>query len=448
MNLSYNPLNQKKIFSSLNRRKNRPSFILVLFLAVLLLASTIAVSYLYIKDHQKHAFLVWQLQETQKTLQHIHLSLARGDLKRAFADLDQAQKSVAEMLPKEKVAPPKSMMAKKEAPASVAPPTSTVPTAPPVVPATAAAPAPQAVPPVATVPAAAFRAAAPAALVIPEGKSPYPFILAVTGEYLLVCEKDKKTLHLFRYGNKGFTLVKSYACIVGANGLDKHKEGDLATPVGNYFTLRFIPKQALSEKYGFGAFVLNYPNFLDRKARKDGAGIWLHGHAPGINLGAQELRNTSGCIVVGNEDLKELKGYIKDSGTPVVVVNSLQYVPRAQQEQRAAEITDLMKSWGKAWESGKSDLFMGHYSVNFINADGMNYQAFKRQKETVNKGKKFIQVRIEDMACLLAQEKEGQIAVVRFMQRYRSNNFKSDSRKIFYLRKGPPGWQIIGESRL
>jgi allophanate hydrolase subunit 1 len=34
------------------------------------------------------------------------------------------------------------------------------------------------------------------------------------------------------------------------------------------------------------------------------------------------------------------------------------------------------------------------------------------------------------------------------MQIYRSNNFESDSKKLFYLKKGPAGWQIIGESRL
>jgi murein L,D-transpeptidase YafK len=288
----------------------------------------------------------------------------------------------------------------------------------------------------------------PASLAIPEDKSPYPFILANSGEYLLLCEKDQKTLHLFRYTNQRFSLVKSFACIVGANGLDKRKEGDLATPVGNYFTLRFIQDQNLPEKYGFGAFVLNYPNFLDRKARKDGTGIWLHGHTPGKSLGDEELQNTSGCIAVGNEHLKELKGYIKDSGTPVVVVNRLQLSTSPQQRLLADELSAFMKSWGKAWESGKTDLFMKHYSSDFINADGMNYQSFRRQKENVNKGKKFIQVKIENMAILLPQEKGGQIAVVRFTQRYQSNNYNSDSRKLFYLKKGQSGWQIIGESRL
>ena len=89
-----------------------------------------------------------------------------------------------------------------------------------------------------------------------------------------------------------------------------------------------------------------------------------------------------------------------------------------------------------------------HEFSDFVNSDGMNYQAFKRQKEKVNRGKKFIRVKIENPAILLPQEKDGQIAVVRFTQRYNSNNFQSDSRKLFYLKKGQAGWQIIGESRI
>jgi murein L,D-transpeptidase YafK len=277
---------------------------------------------------------------------------------------------------------------------------------------------------------------------------PYPFVLAETGEYLLVTEKDQKTLHLFRFADNRFALLKSYPCIVGANDLDKTREGDLATPVGNYFFLRYIPGTGLPEKYGHGAFVLNYPNFLDRKARKDGNGIWLHGHTPTKSLGDKELQNTSGCIVVNNDALKELSELLKASGTPIVIVNRLELAKLSRQQQLAGELGTFMKSWGKAWESGNTNKFMSYYASDFINSDGMNYQSFKRQKEKVNRGKKFIRVAVENPAMLLLQEKGGQVAVVRFTQRYRSSNFTSDARKLFYLKKGEAGWRIIGESRL
>lgn len=403
----------------------RPAALIGLLLIIILLLSAFALSYLHVKDKRQRELLLSQIQETRKALDQIHLAMARGDMKKAFTELAQAQKNVDDRFPivTEPLAKP-DIALKQQA---TTPPAAAVP---------------------GSKPPAASPAIMPASPSIAADEGPYPFVLAETGEYLLVTEKDQKALHLFRYTDNRFVLVKSYPCIVGANGLDKNREGDLATPVGSYFFLRYTPGKNLPEKYGHGAFVLNYPNFMDRKARKDGMGIWLHGHSPAKSLGAQELQNTSGCIAVGNDVIKELSELLKASGTPIVIVNRLELTKLTRQRQLAEELGTFMKSWGKAWESGNTNKFMGYYTSDFINSDGMNYQSFKRQKEKVNRGKKFIRVTAENLAILLPQEKGGQIAVVRFTQRYRSSNFTSDSRKLFYLKKGEAGWRIIGESRL
>ncbi|MFH1080264.1 MAG: L,D-transpeptidase family protein [Pseudomonadota bacterium] len=419
----------------------RPAALIGLLLILLLLLSTFALAYLHVKDKKQQDLLLNQIQETRKSLDQIHIAMARGDMKKAFTELAQTQKNVDDFLPLVMKPLAKPDLALKQR--TAIPPTAAIPGSKP----SAALPAPvRPLPETTTV--KQLPAAIPAGLTIAADESPYPFISAEAGEYMLVTEKDPKALHLFRYTDNRFALLKSYPCIVGANGLDKKREGDLATPVGNYFFLRYIPGKNLSEKYGHGAFVLNYPNFMDRKARKDGTGIWLHGHVPTKSLGEQELQNTSGCIVVGNDVLKELSELLKASGTPIVIVNRLELSKLTRQRQLAEELGTFMKSWGKAWESGNTSKFMSYYASDFINSDGMNYQSFKRQKEKVNRGKKFIRVAVENPAILLPQEKSGQIAVVRFTQRYRSSNFTSDSRKLFYLRKGEAGWRVIGESRL
>jgi murein L,D-transpeptidase YafK len=419
----------------------RPAALIGLLLIIVLLLSTFALSYLHVKDKKQRDILQSQIQETRKALDQIHLAMARGDLKKAFTELAQARKNVDDHLSRvtEPLAKPDIALKQQTAtPPSAAVPGSKPPAALPV-----------AVRPVTgTTTVKPSPAVIPAGLTIAADEVPHPFILAEAGEYLLITEKDQKALHLFRYTDNRFTLLKSYPCIVGANGLDKTREGDLATPVGNYFFLRYTPGKNLPEKYGHGAFVLNYPNFMDRKARKDGTGIWLHGHTPTKSLGDQELQNTSGCIVVGNDVLRELSELLKASGTPIVVVNRLELTKLSRQRQLAEELGTFMKSWGKAWESGNTSKFMSYYASDFINSDGMNYQSFKRQKEKVNRGKKFIRVAIENQAILLLQEKGAQIAVVRFTQQYRSSNYTSDSRKLFYLKKGEAGWRIIGESRL
>lgn len=78
----------------------------------------------------------------------------------------------------------------------------------------------------------------------------------------------------------------------------------------------------------------------------------------------------------------------------------------------------------------------------------MNYGAFKQRKERVNRTKKIIRVNLENTAIFMPQEYKGNIAVLRFRQKYHSNNFEDDKTKILYLKKGKTGWEIIGEEAL
>ena len=279
---------------------------------------------------------------------------------------------------------------------------------------------------------------------IPANSTPQPLVAADPGEFAVVVEKDTKSLRVFRYANGAFSPAKSFPCIIGANNGDKRKAGDYATPKGAYFTVRYTPGNRLPEEYGAGAFILNYPNLIDRKEGKNGHGIWIHGHDSKKPL--NELLNTKGCIVVTNDVLKELSTMIRPNGTPVVIVDRLKFGSQGSGQASSEELKTFVNSWRHAWESINTKKYLSFYAPDFVNSDGMNYESFRRYKERVNQNKKAIQVKVEKTAVLLPQDHEGNIAVIRFDQKYQSNNFKSESKKLLYLRKGTHGWQIIGES--
>jgi murein L,D-transpeptidase YafK len=98
-----------------------------------------------------------------------------------------------------------------------------------------------------------------------------------------------------------------------------------------------------------------------------------------------------------------------------------------------------------AWESRDPQKYLSFYSLDFISNDGKNYSKFKEYKYRVNRSKRFIQLQIEQKSILLSQKDGGQIAIVRMDQDYRSDNFKSYSRKILYLKEKQGKWEIIGE---
>ncbi|MCX5818301.1 MAG: L,D-transpeptidase family protein, partial [Deltaproteobacteria bacterium] len=353
---------------------------------------------LFIKETKNSGKALGILQETSKSLVLLQDSLGRTDMQKAFVHLADARRQIAAALPPAPVAPPAKIVTEP-----IPPPVKTVaeskgePVKPPVV---AQKPAAE---PVKQLVVAQKPAAVPvktAQLSIPAGEMPAPLGWAVAGEYALICEKESKLLHLFKFQDERFALVKSYPCIIGANGTNKKKAGDHATPKGSYFTLRYTPGSALQEIYGEGAFILNYPNFLDRRERKDGGGIWIHGHVPGKVIGAGDLVNTKGCIAVSNDSIKELKNLLHPSGDSVSIVDKVIFVKESSRKESLQEIRNFMDAWRQAWESGDTGKYLRYYSKDFINSDGMDFAAFRRHKERVNSGKKFIRVQVEQIAIV------------------------------------------------
>jgi len=400
---------------SINRRSSVPFYLKMGIAAiVLLLLSNLLLLHLFIKERNNNKNLSGLIDRASKDFSQIHESLKQKDMQKAFRYLTEAQKQVVAMLPATTATAEKVAVVPKEQQ--------------PALPTEAKAPA-------------ATAASAPS----PPQDAPYTFVFADAGEYLSICEKDTKILYFFRFSDGRFSLVKQYPCVIGANNHGKTREGDFATPEGVYFFLRFAPGKTLAENYGYGAFVLNYPNFLDRKERKAGGGIWLHGHSAGKVLGA-DVPDTKGCIVVSNDALKEMSGYLKSNGTPIAIVNKLQFTKLESQKELAKELRNFINSWRLSWESINTKKYLSFYSPTFVNSEGMSFNAFRHHKEKTNKSKKFIRVKVDDLAILMPPEYGGNVAVARFQQRYTSNNFKSDSKKIFYLKKGQAGWQIIGES--
>jgi murein L,D-transpeptidase YafK len=273
---------------------------------------------------------------------------------------------------------------------------------------------------------------------------PLPFVHIKNEDYFLLCDKQSKTLHLYRSEEGAFPLIKSYPCIVGSNDVDKKEAGDLATPEGIYFLTSFLAGEGLPEKYGVGAFSLNYPNFLDKKEGKKGSGIWLHGYSDRL----ERPPFSEGCVVVKDEFLKELIGFIKTGDTPMVIVDTAQYKPIEEQRRLFQLLSLFLKDWKTAWESRDTAKYLSFYSQDFVSSDGKSYQKFKEYKTRVNQSKKFIQLQIEQKSFFLSQKDEERIAVVRINQDYLSDNFKSFSRKILYLKEKQGKWEIIGEVSL
>ncbi len=141
--------------------------------------------------------------------------------------------------------------------------------------------------------------------------------------------------------DENFKVTEAFPSIHGEIEGDKELEGDLKTPEGVYFVTTRIKTQLDFEKYGSGAYVLNYPNPIDIIKQKTGHGIWIHSKGNPI-----DGQVTQGCVAVDLEHFERLREYLPN-GTAVVLAENIEApytimvedsrAQKLEKEQRIAE---------------------------------------------------------------------------------------------------------------
>jgi len=270
---------------------------------------------------------------------------------------------------------------------------------------------------------------------------PSYLISAEQGEHVLICEKDTRTVQLYKKGDAGFDLLKSFPCVVGK--IQNNNQGP-SIPEGVFFFTKFISGDSLDPVYGYGAYVLNFPNILNlKKGRKDGW-IWLHGHSKD-----KELSNDPDLgIAIENNALKEIHSIIGPNGTPFLIARKIDPVDNRVRENIQREVESFLASWKQSWENLNTKSLITHYSNDFIGPQKENLNVFKQIKEKANKTKRFIRIDIEKPCIFISPLPGETVAVVRFRQKYSSDNFFDDSLKVLYLQKKGAEWKIIGEDTI
>jgi hypothetical protein len=74
----------------------------------------------------------------------------------------------------------------------------------------------------------------------------------------------------------------------------------------------------------------------------------------------------------------------------------------------------------------------------------MDHAAWRRHKQSVNAGKKWVKVGATEVS-MFRYPRQGDFVVVTFLQDYRSNNLSNVSRKRQYWVKEAGRWKILYE---
>ncbi len=232
-------------------------------------------------------------------------------------------------------------------------------------------------------------------------------------------------------------VLKTFKIATGKVEGDKERQGDNKTPEGIYFTLGTIPsKQLAPEKYGPLAIPLNFPNPMDQASGKTGYGIWLHG-VGGRRI--EDARVTEGCVAFQNNEITTLTQWLQPHHGIVVIARD------SSEVNKTTDVEDVLKvshGWLDAWARRDVSRYISFYSDDFNN-NGKGKSAYETYKKSVFGSYKQMTVKMTNIRVIT----HSKYALAMMNQEFNGDNrFKSDGRKMIYLRKGADGaWKIVRE---
>lgn len=267
-------------------------------------------------------------------------------------------------------------------------------------------------------------------------------------KYAFVVDTSKYTLYVFENDKGTPRYIADYYTTIGRNGIEKLREGDKKTPLGVYHVTGNLPREQLSKTYGTqsalygdGAFPINYPNEWDRRRGRNGHGIWLHG-VP-FDTYSRPPRASDGCVALANEDLIAISKQVQVGLTPVIIAQDVEWVEAGSTKTTRTALQQSIELWRRDWESRDTEQYLRHYSAEF-NAGKQDFAAWAAQKRSVNAGKSWIKVKVNQVSMFLYPGDEN-LAVVTFEQDYSSSNTSGKMRKRQYWQHEKGGWRIVHE---
>jgi murein L,D-transpeptidase YafK len=268
--------------------------------------------------------------------------------------------------------------------------------------------------------------------------------------HALVVDTAKSTMYVYENREGEARYVANYYVSIGKEGMDKLREGDNKTPLGVYNITGSLSRETLNNRYGklahqygVGALPIDYPNEWDRRARRTGHGIWIHG-VP-FDTYSRPPRASNGCVAMTNEDFLTLSQSVRPGAAAVIIANGVEWANPDALRAARQELAQAVEQWRRDWESLNTPVYLKHYSRKFA-AGGMRYEAFAEYKQSVNAGKTWLKVRLDNVS-MYGYPGKGDLAVVTFDQDYDSSNLAGQSRKRMYWQKEGGGWKIVYEGR-
>ncbi len=254
-------------------------------------------------------------------------------------------------------------------------------------------------------------------------------------ETVFIAETSTSTLHRFDNINGIPTPIGQAYMSIGQNGEGKQKSGDRRTPLGIYFVTEQLDTSRMHEKYGITAFVLDYPNVLDKQSGKTGDGIWVHG--VDTRGGTRPPRDTDGCIALPNDELAEMATLFRSNTTPVLVGRELKWSDPALIEALRLDLETAVAGWASSFQRRDMPAHLSFYSEEFTHWTMNKSEWAALLQETLGR-RPITDVTVSDL-LLLADPNDSGLYLSRFSQSVTEDGATAVTTRRLYWRRSASG---------
>lgn len=269
-------------------------------------------------------------------------------------------------------------------------------------------------------------------------------LLAVprASRYALAVDVSRSRLYVLRNTAQGLVLEQDFYVSVGKEGAGKQIEGDARTPLGVYHITSNLSPKGLRDFYGAGALPINYPNPFDQRVGRTGSGIWLHGVPP--EQYARAPLATDGCVVLADNDLRQLIRMSDVGATVVVIAQRLDWVPAAQAATQAETLKRQVLAWRDARQQNDLMRWQAFYMPDAVRAGRLARQ-LPGLREEMAQASKLPPVELKDVSVLRWKDQQD-LMVVSFGEVAQGARTGA-TRRQYWLQSGQ-AWKIFHEEWL
>ena len=222
-------------------------------------------------------------------------------------------------------------------------------------------------------------------------------------KYAVLVDTSEARIYLFENQNGIPKRVSDSYVTIGKLGASKQSEGDQRTPLGVYFVNGKLTRDQLdktygdkADLYGIGAWPISYPNEWDKKEKRTGHGIWLHGSP--ANTYARPPQASNGCVVLTNAEMEQIADHLQVGITPVIITESIDWISSTEWEKQRNQIQSQIDQWRTAWEKLETTQYLGFYGQDFQSAEGQDIASWKQQKTAINGRKQWAKITLDDIS--------------------------------------------------